>query len=442
MVFRRLISAYVHKAWISALVPTAILSVWLGISIWIAGSSGSLTKTLVWFIDILSILWVISTVALLIMAVYFMKQKKWWSALGRAVLCAGSVLLGLVLLLVSTFIISDQPDHFADNLTIPPGLKLSIPLASHMMMTKQPPTPMHDGFHHALMVAGKTKKPFQRTIHTDIPALFTLQRDHRDLLHRYLACSPAWRVFEEDGHRYAMRRWFSTPHWHSESNGYYSAGASTIKTVIGLDGKNIFRRVQSLPFGEDCEPVIGHFPKGVNRSMESTTAFKQNGLLVSLYENSGRPERRMTAAAIDYMNTEFQSLLNNPRPKAIWQLVAPLQSPPSKPSITLWNDIQPGLYEADIWANPGEPGCVYLKAFEVTGNTSLSEGRLWEDTNEWIGWSNEPRQLFQANSSFTIYEGDWGHPYAARFEVWFKPDSGQPDRKLIERVFKIEGWQR
>lgn len=150
----------------------------------------------------------------------------------------------------------------------------------------------------------------------------------------------------------------------------------------------------------------------------------------------------MTAAAIGYMNTEFQKLLNNPTPETIWKLVAPLQSPHSKPSITLWNDIQPGMYKADIWANPGEPGRIYLKAFEVTGNTSLSEGALWDDTNEWIGWSDEPRQLFLANSQITIYEGDWGHPYAARFEVWFKPDSGKPDRILMKQVYRIEGWQR
>jgi hypothetical protein len=29
-----------------------------------------------------------------------------------------------------------------------------------------------------------------------------------------------------------------------------------------------------------------------------------------------------------------------------------------------------------------------------------------------------------------------------RFEVWFKPDSTNPERKLAERIFKIEGWQR
>ena len=29
--------------------------------------------------------------------------------------------------------------------------------------------------------------------------------------------------------------------------------------------------------------------------------------------------------------------------------------------------------------------------------------------------------------------------YAVRFEVWFKPSSGQPGRKLIERVYRVCG---
>ena len=62
--------------------------------------------------------------------------------------------------------------------------------------------------------------------------------------------------------------------------------------------------------------------------------------------------------------------------------------------------------------------------------------------DEWIGWSDDSSQLFFSNTHFVIYEGDWGKPYAARIEVWFVPDSGEDERKLIDRIFKIEGWQR
>ena len=94
------------------------------------------------------------------------------------------------------------------------------------------------------------------------------------------------------------------------------------------------------------------------------------------------------------------------------------------------------------WVNPGEPGTVYLRAYEVTRKTRLSEDRLYESSNERVGWSGSPDELFLYNTHVTINEGDWGQPYAARFELWFKPESGTPERKILERNFKIEGWQR
>ena len=51
-------------------------------------------------------------------------------------------------------------------------------------------------------------------------------------------------------------------------------------------------------------------------------------------------------------------------------------------------------------------------------------------------------EKFFAGTEFTIYEGNWEQYYAARIEAWFKPDSGGPERKLTERIFKIEGWMR
>jgi hypothetical protein len=108
----------------------------------------------------------------------------------------------------------------------------------------------------------------------------------------------------------------------------------------------------------------------------------------------------------------------------------------------LRKSFQPGLYDSVVWVNAGKAGMIYLKAFEVTKGTALSVDRLQERSNEWIGWSDDPDELFFSNTHFTIYEGDWGKPYAARFEVWFVPDSGGPERKLMEKVFKIEGWQR
>ncbi len=111
------------------------------------------------------------------------------------------------------------------------------------------------------------------------------------------------------------------------------------------------------------------------------------------------------------------------------------------PDFQLYNSFQPGLYEYDLWLGKVEPGTVYLKAYEITKNLRLSAGRLSSRSSLKVENNTEGIKRFQSNGDFTIYEGDWGKPYAARFEVWLKPESG-PERKLIEKNYIIEGWQR
>ena len=145
---------------------------------------------------------------------------------------------------------------------------------------------------------------------------------------------------------------------------------------------------------------------------------------------------------MEQIEAELASLAAQPTEETLRGSLPPGSIGIGSPSLELRNSFQSGLYDATLWINPGEPGMVYLKAFEVTQGTPLSASRLREASNEWVGWSDNPKELFLSNTHFTIYEGDWGKPYAARFEVWFIPDADAPERKLLEKVFKIEGWQR
>ena len=108
----------------------------------------------------------------------------------------------------------------------------------------------------------------------------------------------------------------------------------------------------------------------------------------------------------------------------------------------MYNSFQPGLYEYDIWINSKERGIAYLKAYEITKNIELSSDRLKKRSSIRIEKTNDSIVRFGTKDIFTIYEGDWGKPYAARFELWFKPDNGGAERKIIEKNYKIEGWQR
>lgn len=113
--------------------------------------------------------------------------------------------------------------------------------------------------------------------------------------------------------------------------------------------------------------------------------------------------------------------------------------------ITLYNGIQPGIYYYSVQVTNLPAGSIYLKAYEVTENTPLSADRLPGRSAIKIEKpiADTPVILsLPAQRDFTIYEGDWGDPYLARFELWFKPDAGGKEKKLSEKIYKIEGWMR
>lgn len=136
------------------------------------------------------------------------------------------------------------------------------------------------------------------------------------------------------------------------------------------------------------------------------------------------------------VDTPIDLLNDDKRPDSVLALTK------SATDFQLYNSFQPGLYQFDFWTGKIEDGTIYLKAFEITQEYALSSSRLPKTTAVKIYNTTDRIVRFGTTSHFTIYEGDWGKPYAARFEVWFKPDSGGAERKLFVKNYKIEGWQR
>lgn len=113
--------------------------------------------------------------------------------------------------------------------------------------------------------------------------------------------------------------------------------------------------------------------------------------------------------------------------------------------ITLYDGMQPGIYYYSVQVKNLPAGSLYLKAYEVTENIPLSAERLHyrsEIKVEKPIADTSVKLSLPEQKDFTIYEGDWGNPYLARFELWFKPDAGGKEKKLSEKIYKIEGWMR
>lgn len=430
---RRVVSIYFSRPWLPATVSIAVLVVaFLAVVV-------SYSK----LISELSYVLAASVVGILASAIVYLVRRRWLQA-GISLASLLFVGAAVVVSCIAVFL-GPSEDGFADHLTIPQGLKISKPRQEHSQLgwPESAAPAKRDAFQTAIVSALAKPGADDSTITADITALSRLSKHHPETLERYLACNPAWRVFEEHGCKFATRRWYVGPHWHYELHGYYSdsyRGFQT-RTTLCLSGKPWARAlagINRVEAGKRGELRLSDR----NGPLQSYCLIDDGSLAVEVFEQSNARERRLTKASLSFLQQEFGKLEASPSWATIDRMVAPLLTPPAKPDLILWKSFQPGIYEPEIWANPGEPGMIYLKAFEVTHGTQLSKADLREYSNEWIGWSDNPKQLFVSSTHVTIYEGDWGKPYAARFEVWFVPDSGGPERKLIEKVFRIEGWQR
>lgn len=342
-------------------------------------------------------------------------------------------------------------DGFADNLTIPEGIEIADPDQDTTdpwgANTPKGSDDFQNSVRSALAVPGTgTGKP---EFTPAMPSLRRASTDHPNAFRDYVEASPDWHVFIEQGNRFASRRWSYGREHRDTLHGYISefSGASKYQTrcLLCLDRKQ-WSRYSVQHVQEGTTPVKPDMGIG-NQLHESRVMIECGGVWVEIFEQSDSLERRVTKATVANLEKEFSEFLNSPETAVTAartrsrELASRLADDEGHP-FRLLTGMQPGIYGVVYSINPGEPGSVYLKAFEVTKDTPLSVDRLEAKSRTRMTWSADPSERFGAKAGFTIYEGDWGKPYAARFEVWFTPDSGKPDRKLAERVFKIEGWQR
>ena len=119
----------------------------------------------------------------------------------------------------------------------------------------------------------------------------------------------------------------------------------------------------------------------------------------------------------------------------------PIDSIASNTWLQIWNDFQGGKYTYDFYHPALEEGWIYLRCYEATENIPLSHERISEASIVAVPSTTSFSKVVE-KQCFTIYPGDWGDYYAARIEVWHKDAKTGKERKLMEKVYRVEGWQR
>ena len=184
-----------------------------------------------------------------------------------------------------------------------------------------------------------------------------------------------------------------------------------------------------------------------DQGIESFLVVGQAGLWFEFAETSRQEPRIETRKAMTWLREFLRTLRDSERELERAGYASALMKPGSirhgAPTLHVRDGWQPGIFNVEAWVNPGRPGLAYMKAFDARTGQRLSERRLFRPTNERTGWSKDPRQLFVYNClDMKIDEGDWDHTYDARFELWFRPDDGAAERKLVSLTRAISGWQQ
>ena len=343
-------------------------------------------------------------------------------------------------------------DRFADDLKLPENVPLAEPEKAlcniHFFTRSHWRDAPAGSFQQAVLSAIGKGPQLADDAKCRIPALEKLLAapETREILLHYFACHPEWRLYRErrGGGLHAVR-YFRYPEGEiaASLNQFYAHFLPS-----GPSGKKVGDPALEFQFRFDIglDGVAWNssprFPRNAteHRGNDWNTRFFCGKALVDIVDQSRFPGRQMTAAALEWSEKEFARLAAAPEK---WrELLPPGSVRRGEPDLILRNSFQGGIYEAAVWCNPGEKGTICLKAFEITKGTPLSAQRLKTASGCIAGWSADPREQFCSAMHFTIYEGEWEQFYGARFEVWFQPESGGAERKLFEKNYKIQGWQR
>ncbi len=334
--------------------PILLYVLAFSLTITCAGLCRSLVLSMV-MMGITSVLFI----GIIIASILNFTKKRWKNGL----LNLGYIFLSVIITVigfgffVASSMFGPSEDKFANNLTIPNNIDITEP----KNWSEESSSSQEDTFQRSLLDTLKVAGDDDSSVSAELSSLIKLNRNEPDIIKRYLATSPAWRVFKERGDLFATRRWMIGSQWRYTLHGYYTRsdldrfpdqGTDYFqnRVTLGFSGKTWgkgSKTTTQLSQGQTANLVLSLG----NQMNESHCVINADGLFVEVFEQSKAKERRLTKAALTYLEKEFTPLLQQPTWDKIKEIIPPNSIKNGEPLIRLWNSFQPGLYDSEIWVN-------------------------------------------------------------------------------------------
>lgn len=291
----------------------------------------------------------------------------------------------------------------------------------------------------------------------DTPNLLALENEHEELFKSYINHSPRWSGQDGDD------TFYSKP-------GHLVMVPPTTSGAPGLVHVCFRRLVEGdpLPQGYTVVKPGGDFPEidKVNAQIPDLAVdLGRNHFLLLAWRGSSHRETAFSAmnAAISATDARMLPLLESPNQETVRRMLNGRESyPGNTPEFRLSEPLaQEGAYQAELYANPGEPGVilVYIKEMETDKTLRLLNCPAHYSSNpeelfrhdfpgampEWIRSSTKGdiSNIFPKNTPlFAIRIGQQHQYFGVAFEVWFKPSDVRVQRRLLlRRCYKVQPYE-
>ncbi len=309
----------------------------------------------------------------------------------------------------------------------------------------------------AALVIPINPEGFSATQVAGTPNLRYLEEEHERVLTDFLEASPRWAALADD-------TFYSRP-------GHVVMVPPTTGGTPGLVHV-CFRRLiegEPLPQGYRVVKSGDNFPKaaaGQEQVPDLALDLGRNHYLMLAWRGTSHAATAHKAlnAAIAAVDNRMQELAESPTAeKAAALNQGKLNMTGHTPELRLCEPpAQYGAYQAEIYANPHEPGTLLVYIRELESNRTLRilncPAQYSENQNElfrhdlpgsvplWMrdGGFSTSRKLFEPDTPlFAIREGEPHRYFGVAFEVRFKPiDPRQPRRLILRRCYKVEAYEK
>ena len=311
----------------------------------------------------------------------------------------------------------------------------------------------------------------------NLPELKYFAEGKTHILLYHLQASPEWKVFIEGQRMICYRRKWKYGQWNDDYAGYYSEyldedskseddwfPIDDLDRTAPMNERNwqqmrYLFRFEKEPFGYHAtwakaphvmtvDPLSGRINlklKSSGQGIESYIAIGQPNLWFECFEQTWHEPRKKTRNALKLLQELLRGIRESEKEIEENGYASKLLPPGSvkkgNPTIEVklnYSDKDYFDYSAYAWVNSGAQGHVYLKVFNLATKKYLSEKQTGWPIKEYIGWSKNQGSLFLYNNRIGVRSETLVLPFDARFELWFHPDDGSPERKLLETTRKID----